>query len=266
MPRIRSIKPEFFKSETIDNLSLSAQRTFIGLWCYCDDEGRGKDDARLVKAEVWPLSETHPPKKVERDLAEIEEAGLIIRYEVDEVRYLQVKNWSEHQKVSHPRASIFPSVPDGYVKPPEDVRKSPGRKGKEGKGTGNRFRDEEFEKFWKAYPARRGVKSGKKQAAAEWAKLDPDQQERAHRAVANYRRVCDNGDTLAKDAERFLRHEVFEDWLDVVATSDAPRPEYQSYIAPKPISCRHGTPQCEPCRLNAIRRAKELAAGIGQSA
>ena len=57
MARIRSIKPETFTSEDVNSLTLPARWTFAGLWCYVDDEGRGRADPRLVKASVWPIDD-----------------------------------------------------------------------------------------------------------------------------------------------------------------------------------------------------------------
>ena len=41
--RIRSIKPEFWRSRDIANLNWDARLVFIGLWSYVDDNGVGKD-------------------------------------------------------------------------------------------------------------------------------------------------------------------------------------------------------------------------------
>jgi hypothetical protein len=57
MARIRSIKPEFFTSLTIGSLSERARLAFIGIWTFVDDYGRAVDDARLVKAAVFPLDD-----------------------------------------------------------------------------------------------------------------------------------------------------------------------------------------------------------------
>lgn len=111
MARIRTIKPEFFTSDTVTRLPLSARLTFVGLWTYADDEGRGRDDARLVKAAVWALDDDHDSAAVEADLAALAAADLVARYEVDGRRYLQIRGWREHQKVSHPRPSLFPPEP-----------------------------------------------------------------------------------------------------------------------------------------------------------
>lgn len=111
MPRIRTIKPEFFTSQTIDALTLAEQRTFIGLWTYVDDFGKGVDDARLIKAAIWPLREKHTARKVEADMSALESAGLIQRYEFDGRRYFQVLGWAEHQRVNRPSSSRIPPPP-----------------------------------------------------------------------------------------------------------------------------------------------------------
>lgn len=135
MARIRTIKPEFFTSQTIDALSLAEQRTFIGLWTYADDFGKGVDDPRLIKAAIWPLRERHTAKKVDADMAALEAAGLIQRYEFSGRRYFQILGWAEHQRVNRPSSSRIPPPP-----PPEDSPRNHGgliedspreRKGKE---------------------------------------------------------------------------------------------------------------------------------------
>lgn len=108
MARIRSIKPEFFTSLTIADLPLTARLTFVGLWCYVDDNGVGIDEPRLIRAAVWPLDD-RTAGDVETDLEALRSLGLVVRYEVSGKRYVAVRNWSEHQKVSHPRKPRFPT-------------------------------------------------------------------------------------------------------------------------------------------------------------
>lgn len=113
MARIRSIKPDFFTSLTIAELSPHARLTFIGLWTYVDDDGRGIDDARLIRAAVWPLEEDPEILATIRDdLAKLREASLIRRYTVAGKPYLAVASWHEHQKVDKPRKSRFPGPDD----------------------------------------------------------------------------------------------------------------------------------------------------------
>lgn len=83
MPRIRSIKPSFFLSEDVAALPLRARLLWIGLWTHCDDAGRAKDNARLIKGAVWPLDNV-TLADIEDDLATLADHGRIVRYEVDE--------------------------------------------------------------------------------------------------------------------------------------------------------------------------------------
>jgi len=110
MARIRTIKPEFFTSLTIADLpEVETRLTFIGLWTHVDDEGRCVDDARLVKAAIWPLDD-RTSHDVELDLKWLSESSLITRYKVGERSFIQVTNWREHQKINRPTRSKFPPV------------------------------------------------------------------------------------------------------------------------------------------------------------
>src|SRR5450830_1389666 len=53
--RIRTIKPSIFSSETVCSWPIPVRWTFAGLFTYLDDAGRGRDEPRLIKAELYPL-------------------------------------------------------------------------------------------------------------------------------------------------------------------------------------------------------------------
>ena len=119
MARIRSIKPEFFTSETIASLPLSARLTFVGLWTYVDDNGVGLDNEMLINASVWPLEEDslETLARTREDLATLSRKDLVKRYRDSRKGYLFVTSWDEHQKVDHPRRPRYPR--------PEDVVSEP---------------------------------------------------------------------------------------------------------------------------------------------
>lgn len=156
MPRIRTIKPDFFTSETVSTLPLRARLTWIGLWTHCDDHGRFRDNVKLIKAAVWPLDDVSL-RDIGEDLNYLERAGLLFRYEASGRTYLQVTNWAEHQKVDRPSKSTIPDPAEGTViapsaagvsaaqdtrgeargilaSPRESASNPRDRKGKEGKG------------------------------------------------------------------------------------------------------------------------------------
>jgi hypothetical protein len=118
--RIRTIKPEFFTSLTIADLPLTARLTFIGLWTHADDAGRCIDDARLIKAALWPLDD-RTAADIELDLKLLTEASLITRYMLTRKRYIAVTGWDEHQRINRPTPSKLPAPEQGEPTPPDPV-------------------------------------------------------------------------------------------------------------------------------------------------
>src|SRR6187402_273504 len=104
MPRIRTIKPEFWRSEAIACLPFRTRLTFIGLWTYVDDNGVGIDNFKLIAAELFGLEEDprEARNNTREDLARLHATGRIVRYTVGGKRYLSIVNWSEHQKIDRP--------------------------------------------------------------------------------------------------------------------------------------------------------------------
>lgn len=111
MARIRTIKPDFFQSEDNINLSYRARLTWIALWTYVDDDGRCKDNPRLIKGHAWPLEDDVTAAEVEKDLAELHERDRIIRYEVNGERLLEIRKWRDHQRIAKPTRSKLPPSP-----------------------------------------------------------------------------------------------------------------------------------------------------------
>lgn len=135
MARIRSIKPDFFTSEKIASLPLSARLLFIGLWTHVDDNGVTVDNERLINAAIWPL-EDDPLEALQRtreDLRRLSTARLIVRYEAAGKALLFISGWDEHQKVSHPAKPRYPrptpeqmNAPTGVVSSGDAAPQEPG--------------------------------------------------------------------------------------------------------------------------------------------
>ena len=111
--RIRSIKPEFWRSRDIANLNWDARLVFIGLWSYVDDNGVGKDIDYDIIGDLFAADLIKDPRetvaRVSRALASLSEAGLIYRYEFDGTPYLEIATWSRHQRIDKPGKSRYPS-------------------------------------------------------------------------------------------------------------------------------------------------------------
>lgn len=144
MARIRTIKPDAFKSDSLSRIHREIRWTFAGLWTYLDDEGRGRYDPRLIKAELYPLDDNVTAATLESEIDALEAIGSVCRYEVAGKRYIHAPNWLGHQKINRPTASKLPSCDADHAPvmlPPvaftEDSVSTHGGL-TIGKGTGNR--------------------------------------------------------------------------------------------------------------------------------
>lgn len=116
MARIRGIKPDFFDDPTICDLSAEAALVFIGLWPQADRAGRLLDEPRRLKVRIRPMSKCN----MDAILTELADAGLIIRYKVDGVALIQVKNFEKHQRPHHQEPeSVLPPVSAGFGESPK---------------------------------------------------------------------------------------------------------------------------------------------------
>lgn len=123
MPRIRSIHPDICDDDTVAELSPYAFRTWVLLWTHLDDKGRGIDSPKLWAGKLYSLNDKMTAERVEKDLTELEERGLLVRYEVDGKRYLSCKpeSWARWQRPQHPTPSKLPPPPANYTEAPEPL-------------------------------------------------------------------------------------------------------------------------------------------------
>jgi len=182
--RIRSIKPEFWRSQDIAELAWEDRLLFIGLWSYVDDNGVGRDDPRIITADLFALDSGEYRDTLARvadGLNTLAERGRIMRYTVEGAAYLEIVNWDRHQRIDRPNKARYPRSTDDSAKP-RDTLATPSRgSSARNRGTGeqgNRGTDTsapaartrvdpaEFDTFWNAWP----LKKGKKEARVAFEK------------------------------------------------------------------------------------------------
>ena len=130
--RIRSIRPEFWRSKDISNLPLDDRLLFIGLWSYVDDNGVGRDELADIVADLFADDMVADPRetvaRVSRGLARLSEAHLVSRYTVENRPFLHIVTWSRHQRVDKAAKSRYP-LPDAHSRESrETVARDPGKK------------------------------------------------------------------------------------------------------------------------------------------
>lgn len=110
--RIRSIKPEFWRSSDVSALDLEDRLLYVGLWSYVDDNGVGLDRLSLITADLFAddLERDSPETlaRVSRGLSNLFEATRIWRYKAENWPLLYVLNWDKHQRVDKPNKQRFP--------------------------------------------------------------------------------------------------------------------------------------------------------------
>ena len=116
--RIRSTKPEFWRSRTVASVSWDARLVLKGLESYVDDNGVGKDDVALIVGDIFPRDMFANPRetvaRVSEAISHLHRAGLLWRYEVDGLRLLYVSNWESIQRVDKAQNGRLPR-PDGTM-------------------------------------------------------------------------------------------------------------------------------------------------------
>lgn len=166
MARIRSVKPEFWTSGQVLECSRNARLLFIGLWNFCDDQGRHPLRAKQIKAQIYP-SDDLQEKDILGMLSELSKNGLITTYTVDNQEYLQVNGW-HHQRIDKPQPAKYPPPlqdDSGNILgtlPPDRIGEDKIGSERRGKDTNGRYysvsQATRFDEFWSLYPVHREKK------------------------------------------------------------------------------------------------------------
>jgi len=119
LPRIRGLKPDFFKDELLCELPFEARLLFAGLWCYADKSGRLEDRPKYLKAEIFPYDKVDVEKLLNLlanpKLTDKPDKYFIRRYTIDGRQYIDIPTFLDHQKPHHTeKTSKIPEF-NGYL-------------------------------------------------------------------------------------------------------------------------------------------------------
>ncbi|MFA6977615.1 MAG: hypothetical protein WC194_12980 [Mesotoga sp.] len=107
--RTRYIKPGFFKDDKLCELPPLARILFEGLWCLADREGRLEYRPKRIKIEILPYDDCNV-----EELLGLLESEFIYRYSVDGIEYVQIRNFTKHQR-PHPNEEGICPAPEQIV-------------------------------------------------------------------------------------------------------------------------------------------------------
>lgn len=120
MPRIRTIKPEFWSSPGIAQLEFEWRLLYIAMWNWADDYGRGTCEPRELLGFVFPNDDEIDVGGLRRGLGGLRRHIGVTFYRVDGRHYFQIPSWNRHQKIDkRSKRSKFPAPEDGEIVDPE---------------------------------------------------------------------------------------------------------------------------------------------------
>ena len=106
----RILKESVCTSPNIERLSWFEEVCFYRLLVQCDDFGRLDARPSLLRARLFPLREDIDGAELETAMAALEAVGLIERYEVEGIPYVQMVTWEKHQRIRTKRF-YYPAPP-----------------------------------------------------------------------------------------------------------------------------------------------------------
>ena len=136
MPRMRTIKPEFWDSPSTAKADLAVRLTYIAMWNWADDSGRGTANLKELEAFCFPNDEISSLPRASagtsgdrrgnsahgsgswRNFAEVcgevAEVYGIKFYKVHDRPYYVIPNFREHQAKDFREKSKYPKEDEGY--------------------------------------------------------------------------------------------------------------------------------------------------------
>lgn len=102
--RIRSVKPGFWKSETLSSICPFSRLAAIALLNFADDKGYFVCNHLVIRGELFPFEEDST--NVRRAIEDLSRIGFIVVGKSDNGKtYGHIVNFTDHQRVDRPQAS-----------------------------------------------------------------------------------------------------------------------------------------------------------------
>ena len=93
MARARNIKPGVMTNEDLAECDYESRLLYIYLWMLADRAGRLEDRPKRISAQAFPYDNID----LERCLSQLDSYGFLHRYEVNNVKYIEIVNFGRHQ-------------------------------------------------------------------------------------------------------------------------------------------------------------------------
>ncbi len=102
MPRIRSIKPDFWNDAKLGQETEAVLLTFIGIWNFSDDYGVVKANPVWLKNQIYPYKDKLRIDAFSSWLNRLSELEVIIPFTYKSESFYYIRTFRKHQKVDKP--------------------------------------------------------------------------------------------------------------------------------------------------------------------
>jgi len=118
VPRIRTIKPEFWDSPDTENASAVARLLFIAMWNWSDDAGRGSANLKELEGFAFPNDDVEELsggicRSFRHALADVRDSYGVLFYKVRGRPYFEIPSWRKHQRNERIAKGKFPTSIEG---------------------------------------------------------------------------------------------------------------------------------------------------------
>ena len=232
MPRKRVLDPKFWTDDKIIELNSDEKLLFIGMMNFSDDIGIHKNNAKVLKAEIFAAAEHITVKSVETMLEALLTMELLLISE--DKKLLRFVNWNIYQKIQHKTASKYEDEDGNIIIPFIYYNNNDTIKGlyKDNNDTIplqhniininkvkeyniNKVQEEDFELFYNSYPR----KQDKKRAERAFNSLTKKNKALCRESISNYIDWLKANDIIDKKLIKlpttYINGEHWNDELDV---------------------------------------------------
>lgn len=108
MPRIRTIKPEFYDDAKLCEVPVQARFLFIALWVFADDDGIVRGNAKWLKSKIFPYDDDLRVNSIENWMLSLTKAQMLVPFTFKGENYYCIRTFKKHQRIDKPYPSLIP--------------------------------------------------------------------------------------------------------------------------------------------------------------
>ena len=116
MPRIRTIKPQFWLDERLGSVPRDARLLYIGLWNLSDDHGVFEWRPARIRIQLFPYDEDITTKDIDSWLTNLVKTKDVYQFQTEAGQFGYIPTFLHHQEIKNPSKWHFAEIPEELTK------------------------------------------------------------------------------------------------------------------------------------------------------